>query len=154
MNRLPLGFLLAAACLSAAPAEAQNTRLRLSGFLGNMGNNTVAQYDQGFRDSATGTLFRVDITSLNTIRTTSVYIRANAATMSNGKPVGECYWRRTDLATWNPLTTTDALIESRVIQTNGTLWSNTVFFRCDLAWASDAPGTPSVGLTFTLQVTP
>jgi hypothetical protein len=104
-----------AALLSAASASAQATRLALSGFGGNMGNSQLIEFDQGFKNAATARTFTVTITSLNTIRTTSVYLRANAATMGGGKPVSTCEWRRSDLGTWNPLTTSDALIESRVI---------------------------------------
>ena len=142
------------ALLSATSASAQTTTLTMGGFNGNMGNNTVAEFDLGVKNSATARTFTVAIATLNTSRTTSVYIRADAATMGGGKPVGSWAWRRNDLGTWYPLATIDVLIETRVIAGVGTSWSNSVFFRCNLAWASDAPLTYSVGVTFTLQVTP
>lgn len=139
---------------SLAVAQTPTTRLTLGGFTGNVGNTTQANFDAGFRQSGSATTYTVQITAANTIRTTGVYIRADAATMGGGKPVSDCQWRRNDLGTWNPLTTSDVLVESRVIQTNGTSWNNSIWFRCSLDWATDLPRAYSVGVTITLQVTP
>ncbi|HVT39051.1 MAG TPA: hypothetical protein VHE78_08395 [Gemmatimonadaceae bacterium] len=151
MIRWPM--LLALAC--AVPVGAQPvTKLALTGFNGNMGTAVLADFDQGFRDSPTSTTYTVTITARNRIRTTTAYIRANAATMGGGKSVSDCQWRRNDLGTWNALTTTDALVESKVIQNVGTSWNNSIWFRCNLNWATDTPLTYSVPVTITLQVTP
>jgi hypothetical protein len=152
MTRALWGIALLAV-VSATASHAQNTRLRLDGFSGDFGNNTVAHFDQGYADSPSGIRYRVDVMTQNTQRVTSVYIRANSATLGGSKPVGDMQWRRDDLSSWNPLTTGNVLVESRTIQTNGTLWQNFIWFRCLLDWANDAPAAYSVGITVTLVVT-
>lgn len=140
----------------ALPCFAQGTtRLTLSGFNGNIGNTVESDIVQGFRDGSSDLVFTVEITAGNAQRATSVFIRANAATFTGGagtKPASDGQWRRNDLATWVPLTTTNTLIESRTIQTNGTAWSNSVWLRCNVGWLTDPPANYSLGLTITLVV--
>ncbi|HEY5218158.1 MAG TPA: hypothetical protein VIJ16_00040 [Gemmatimonadaceae bacterium] len=152
MKRLAIGFAL----LVALPAAAQTstTKLVLTGFNGGFGNSAVTDFDQGFIDNATAITYTVTLVKSDSMRTTGVYISAAAATMTGGKPTSDCVWRRDDLGTWNPLTTTNTLVESRVVQTAGTVWSNSVWVQCNLNWATDPPAANSVGLTITLQVTP
>ena len=54
-----------------------------------------------------------------------------------------------------PMTTADAMVESRTIRKNGLNdpWSNSVFLQMRLSWTSDAPATYSTGLVFTLTIT-
>jgi hypothetical protein len=145
-----------AVALVAAPCAAQiTTRLTLSGFNGNIGNTVESEIAQGFADGGNDIVFRVAITGGDNQRATSVFIRANAATFTGGagtKPASDGLWRRNDLATWVPLTTTDALIESQTIQTYGTSWSNSIWLRCNVSWLTDPPANYSLGLTFTLVV--
>jgi hypothetical protein len=142
-----------ASLLAAVPAAAQSTRLTLGGFSGAMGNTTVADFDQGFRDSGSNMTFTTQITAGNQQRVTSVFVRANSATLGGTKPVSDLLWRRADLVTWVPFTTSNALIESRTIQTNGTQWVNGIALRCLVNWTDDPTPTYSVTITFTLVVT-
>lgn len=118
---------------------------------------TVADYDGGLVLAPTGILFTVDVTggSPATTRTSIVSIRSSSASLGGGKPLSDLEWRRADLATWTPMTTTDATIESRPVRRNALNdpWSNTVFFRIRLNWTTDPPATYSAGLVFTLTVT-
>ena len=88
-------------------------------------------------------------------RTSIVSIRSSSASLGGGKTVSDLEWRRADLATWNPMTTADAMVESRTIRKNGLNdpWSNSVFLQMRLSWTSDAPATYSTGLVFTLTIT-
>jgi len=117
----------------------------------------LADFNAGVIAEPTGILFTVAVTGgpANVFRTTTVAIRASSATLGGGKLLSDLEWRRADLGTWNPMTTTDAAIESRQQKKNGTNdpWSNTVFLRMQLTWATDAPGTYTTGLVFTLTVT-
>jgi len=143
----------AVAMLMPSAAAGQNTRLNIGGFNGNIGTASVANFDAGMRTSANDMTYTVTIASLSDQRNTSVYVRANAATMGGSKPVSDVEWRRDDLSVWNPLTTSDVLIESRTIQTNGTSWANSLWFRCNLNWTSDVSLAYSTTITITLQVT-
>jgi len=44
---------------------------------------------------------------------------------------------------WNPITLTDAQVEQRIMINKGLNdpWSNTIFFRMNLSWTTDAPAT-------------
>ena len=69
--------------------------------------------------------------------------------------IGDLRWRRSDLATWNSITLTDAQVEQRIVVRNGSNdpWSNTIFFRMILNWTTDAPGTYSANYQITLSQT-
>ena len=152
MKRFLLVSTVAATLACAAPAGAQNTRLTLSGFTGNMGNTTITDFDQAFKQSASGVTYTIRNTSSSASRTTAILIQANAATLGNGKPVSDCSWQRNGTTTWTPLTTSPVLVESRVNAGNNASWNNFVLLRCSLDWATDTPAIYSVGLTFTLSV--
>ena len=81
-------------------------------------------------------------------------IRAASSVMGGTKPIGDMQWRRSDLATWNSLTTADVQVESRAMVRNTTNdpWSNSILFRVNLNWANDGPATytPTIILTATL----
>jgi len=101
-------------------------------------------------------VFTLDVTGgTKTNRTTIVAIRSASASLGGGKPLSDLQWRRADLGTWNTMTTTNVTIESRTVKINTTNdpWSNTVFFRILLSWATDPPATYSANLVFTLTVT-
>ncbi|HKC80610.1 MAG TPA: hypothetical protein VKB91_05405, partial [Gemmatimonadaceae bacterium] len=72
-----------------------------------------------------------------------------------GKLIGDLQWRRSDLATWNDVTLTDAQVEQRIVVNKGLNdpWSNTIFFRMALSWTSDAPATYSANYVITLSQT-
>jgi hypothetical protein len=64
-------------------------------------------------------------------------------------------WRRGDGETWFPLTTTDAIVESRI--TNGTpqghSWDNTIYLRLALRWTVIHQGRMSVIWFITVSTT-
>ncbi len=121
-----------------------------------------ADYDAGSRAATNSISALVDATKGSgpqgtVTRTSIVSIRATAATMGGGaKPVSDLQWRRSDLATWNSLTTTDVTIESKPIRLTPPLndtWTTTVFFRSLLSWVTDAAGTYTATVVFTLTIT-
>ena len=117
----------------------------------------VVDYDAGLIDNPTGIVFTVDVTGGNaaTTRTSIVSIRSSSADLGGGKVLGDLQWRRSDLVTWNPMTTSDVTVETRQVRRNNLNdpWSNTVFLRMLLSWTADAPATYSAGLVFTLTIT-
>jgi hypothetical protein len=74
--------------------------------------------------------------------------------MGGTKPISDMQWRRSDLATWNSLTTSDVQVESRQMVKSGLNdpWSNSIFFRTALSWTTDGPATytPTIILTCTI----
>lgn len=117
----------------------------------------LADFNAGTIAEPTGILFTINVTGgpANIFRTSTVAIRASTATLGGGKALSDLEWRRADLLPWNAMTTADATIESRSLKKNGTNdpWSNTVFLRMKLTWGTDAPGTYTTGLVFTLTIT-
>jgi hypothetical protein len=116
----------------------------------------LADFNAGSIAEPTGIAFTVNLTGpANILRTTTVSIRASSASLGGGKVLSDLEWRRADLVPWNPMTTADVAIQSRPMQKNvlNDTWSNTVFLRMKLTWATDAPGTYTTGLVFTLTVT-
>lgn len=90
-----------------------------------------------------------------TQRTSIIAVSSTSATMGATKPIGDLQWRRSDLATWNSLTTTPVTVDSKQFVFNGLNdpWTTTVFFRTLLSWATDAPGTYPATIVFTLTIT-
>jgi len=146
-----IAFALAAA---ASPLAAQKTTLTLAGGTITFPAPTAADYIAGFVNSTTGVTFTVS--SVNGLtRTTTVSIRSTSASLGNGKVIGDLQWRRTDLATWNSITLSDAQVEQRIVINKGLNdpWSNTIFFRMVLNWTTDAPATYSANYQITLSQT-
>ena len=145
-----------ALCLIAlsSPLAAQKTNLTLTGGTITFPAPTAADYIAGFVNSTGGVTFTVGAQN-GTSRTTTILIRATSANLGNGKVIGDLQWRRSDLATWNNITITDAQVEQRIVVRNALNdpWSNTIFFRLKLAWTSDAPGTYSANYQVTLSQT-
>jgi hypothetical protein len=141
-------------CVFAGGALAQSTTLALSGQTITFAAPTAADYIAGFANSATGVTFTVNATT-GTSRTTTVSIRSSSANLGGGKVIGDLQWRRSDLATWNSITTTNVQVEQRVAVRNGTNdpWNNTIFFRMLLSWTTDAPATYSANYVITLSQT-
>jgi hypothetical protein len=148
---------VAALCVCAGGASAQNTTLTLSGATITFAAPTAADYIAGFANSATGVTFTIAATGGGTSRTTTISIRSSSASLGNGKVIGNLQWRRSDLATWNSITTTNVAVEARQVFRGGLNdpWNNTIFFRMLLSWTTDAPNTYSANYVITLsQVTP
>ena len=140
--------------LVASPLAAQKTQLTVTGGTITFPAPTAADYIAGFIDSSTGATFTIN--SQNGVqRTTTISIRATSASLGNGKLIGDLQWRRSDLATWNDVTLTDAQVEQRIL-INKVLndpWGNTIFFRMALSWTSDSPATYSANYVITLSQT-
>ncbi len=141
----------------ASPLSAQipKTDLTLAGATITFTAPTATDYANGYVDSPTGVTFTVDATNGIQSHTTTILIRSTSANLGNGKIIGDLQWRRSDLATWNSITLTDAQVEQRVQVRNGLNdpWSNTIFFRMLLSWTTDAPATYSGNYQITLSQT-
>ncbi len=147
------GILLALA-LVASPLAAQKTNFTVTGGTITFPAPTAADYIAGFVNSTSGATFTVNSQS-GVQRTTTVTIRSTSANLGNGKVIGDLQWRRSDLATWNSITLTDAQVEQRIV-INKALndpWSNTIFFRMALNWTTDAPATYTANYQLTLAQT-
>jgi hypothetical protein len=140
--------------LFASPLAAQKTILTLAGGTITFAAPTAADYIAGFINSGTGVTFTLNAQT-GASRTTTISIRSISASLGSGKVIGDLQWRRSDLATWNSITLTDAQVEQRVQVRNGLNdpWSNTIFFRMVLTWATDAPATYSATYQITLSQT-
>ena len=159
-SRLALVVLMLLAVPGIVRAQAIRNRLTLSSITIGFSAVTEANYDAGFVAASNSITFTFDASKAGgsasgVQRTSIVSVRATSATMGGTKSVGDLQWRRSDLGTWNSLSTTDATIESRQFVFNGLNdpWTNTVFFRTLLNWTTDTPAAHSATLTFTLTVT-
>ena len=145
---------LLALALFASPIAAQKTTLSVTGGTVAFPVPTAADYIAGFVDASTGATFTIN--SLNGLaRTTTISIRSTSASLGGSKVIGDLQWRRSDLATWNSITLTDAQVEQRIVINKGLNdpWSNTIFFRMLLNWTSDGPATYSANYQITLSQT-
>lgn len=151
------GAILLSLALLASPLAAQNpvTSLTLAGAVITFPAPTAADYINGFVNTATGVTFTVNATNGNQSHTTTVSIRATSANLGGGKVLADLQWRRSDLATWNSITSTNVQVEQRVVVLNGTNdpWNNTIFFRMILNWATDPNATRSANYSITLSQT-
>jgi len=145
---------LLALALFASPIAAQKTTLSVTGGTVAFPVPTAADYIAGFVDASTGATFTIN--SLNGLaRTTTISIRSTSASLGGSKVIGDLQWRRSDLATWNSITLTDAQVEQRIVINKGLNdpWGNTIFFRMLLNWTSDGPATYSANYQITLSQT-
>jgi hypothetical protein len=140
--------------LFASPLAAQKTILTLASSAITFAAPTAADYIAGFVTSGTGVTFTANAQT-GTSRTTTISIRSISTTLGGGKVIADLQWRRSDLATWNSITLTDAQVEQRVLVRGGLNdpWSNTIFFRMVLTWTTDAPATYSGTYQITLSQT-
>jgi hypothetical protein len=140
--------------LFASPLAAQKTSLTLASGAVTFPAPTAADYINGYVDAPTGMTFTVS-SSNGVQRTTTISIRSISANLGGGKAIADLQWRRSDLATWNSITLTDAQVEQRIVINKGLNdpWSNTIFFRMVLNWTTDAPATYSGTYQITLSQT-
>ena len=143
-----------ALALFASPLVAQKTNLTLSGGTITFPAPTAADYVNGYVNSTTGVTFTLGAQT-GVSRTTTVSIRSSSTDLGNGKALGDLLWRRSDLATWNGITLSDAQVEQRILVrgVSNDPWTNTIFFRMTLNWATDAPATYSGTYVVTLSQT-
>ena len=148
------GAFLFALILFASPLVAQKTILTLAGGTITFPAPTATDYIAGFVDAATGVTFTISAQT-GTTRTTIVAIRSSSTDLGGGKVLGDLQWRRSDLATWNNITLTDAQVEQRIVirGISNDPWSNTIFFRMLLSWTTDPPATYSANYVITLSQT-
>jgi hypothetical protein len=146
--------LLAGSALSTQTAGAQTTRLTLAGSAITIATPVAADYAAGWKASATGVTYTVDAIS-GVARTAIVLIRAGCSDLGAGKALGDLQWRRSDLGTWNSITNSDVTVEQRsmVLNALNDPWSNTLFFRILLNWATDEPNPYFCDLKITLTQT-
>lgn len=140
--------------LLASPLAAQKTTLTLTGGTITFPAPTAADYINGYVNSTTGVLYTIN--SVNGVnRTTTISIRTTSANLGGTKSIADLMWRRSDLATWTSISLTDAQVEQKPVVNKGLNdpWSNTIFFRMNLNWATDAPATYSGNYTITLSQT-
>jgi hypothetical protein len=147
-----------ALALFASPLAAQGnpkTTLTLTGATITFPAPTVTDYINGYVNSTTGVSFTLDATTGNQSHTTTVAIRASSLNLGNGKVLADLQWRRSDLATWNSITSTNVQVEQRVMVKGGLNdpWTNTIFFRLLLNWTTDAPATYTGNYVITLSQT-
>jgi len=144
--------------LAASPsASVAQTYVQLAfGGSVSFGAPTLADLSAGSLEATTPLPFEVVTSSeLSGSFTTTVAIRSSSATLGGGKPVTSMEWRREDDPTWHALTTTDAIVESRIAQGSpeGHTWGNTIYFRVALSWTGDPPGTYTGNLVMTVSAT-
>ena len=157
-RKLHCGIISAAVSLAlvllASPLAAQKTTVTLTSGAVTFPAPTAADFINGYVDAPTGMTFTIN--SVNGVqRTTTVSIRSISANLGGGKVIADLEWRRSDLATWNSITLTDAQVEQRIVVNKGLNdpWSNTIFFRMLLNWTTDAPATYSGTYQITLSQT-
>ncbi len=152
-TRIAVAIAIAMALL-ASPLSAQKTALTLTGGTITFPAPTAADYINGYVNSTTGVLFTINSVS-GPSRTTTISIRTTSANLGGTKPIADLMWRRSDLATWTSISLTDAQVEQRVVVNKGLNdpWSNTIFFRMKLNWATDAPAIYTGSYTITLSQT-
>ena len=152
-------LIVGAVCGAPRPLVAQGRRtlFTVTGVPFTVTGTTPADFDAGF--IILGTLaFTIDATANQPFfspRLTSVNVRCFAPCPSTGALPGTgIQWRRGDLGTWNDLTTTLALVETRTLVYGGANdpWSNTIQFRYVLNWATTPP-TAATQFMLELQMT-
>jgi len=157
-RKLHCGVISAAVSLALAlfafPLAAQKTTVTLASAAVTFPAPTAADFINGYVDAPTGMTFTINSTN-GPQRTTTISIRSISANLGGGKVIADLEWRRSDLATWNSITLTDAQVEQRIVVNKGLNdpWSNTIFFRMLLNWTTDAPATYSGTYEITLSQT-
>jgi hypothetical protein len=153
-RRITIAAVSLALVLFASPLAAQKTTITLASAAVSFPAPTATDFINGFVTAPTGVTFTLN--SVNGAqRTTTVSIRSISANLGGGKVIGDLQWRRSDLATWNSITLTDAQVEQRIVVNKGLNdpWGNTIFFRMVLNWTTDAPATYSGTYQITLSQT-
>lgn len=140
-------FVAALAAPSALSAQGLRwTTLNVTGFPLSQLQTSVTDYDAGFVSLGVST-FTVDLL-LNfgsggfSPRRTTVNVRCASPCPASGPlSVTGLQWRRATGGAFVPLTTSYALVESRVATYNGANdpWSNDILWRYALNWATTAP---------------
>ena len=148
---------IVALVLVTTPLSAQNpkTQLTLGGGAITFPAPTATDYINGYVYTASGVTYTIDATNGAVSHTTTVLIRATSANLGNGKALADLEWRRSDLAAWNTISATDTQVEQKIVVLNvlNDPWTNVIFFRMKLSWATDAPAAYSANYQITLSQT-
>lgn len=155
LARAAPALLFALAMASSIAGAQAGVQLSFSGSV-SFDAPTAADYTAGAMESATPLPFQMVTTSEPSGSfTTTVYIRSSSATLGGGKAVGDMEWRRGDDPTWHALTTSNAIVESRIAEgaPEGHTWDNTIHFRIALHWTTDLPATYTGNLVVTVSTT-
>lgn len=144
---------LALATVAASRAEAQQTRITAAGFTGSVGTAVAADFVAGFRQAGSDVTLTVRNVAGATARTYFIDIFSLNATLGGTKPLSDLEWRRTDLATWNPMSATPTLVRSGAVPAVGVDVATGVRLRMRLNWATDVPATYSATVRYRLTVT-
>jgi hypothetical protein len=154
------GAVRAVALALAVPVSALGQRAQLSVTGGPVAfaAPTATDFDNGYIQAPSAVTYSVQSVgggSKKTNHTTTVSIRATGTTLNGTVPISTLQWSRSDLSTWNPVTTSDVIVESRPFRraTLNDPWSNSMIFRLVLSYATDTPGTYSASLIITLTAT-
>jgi hypothetical protein len=152
---------LLAAALATHSVEAQaRTILTVSGWPLAVSSTSASEFEAG-AVALGSTAFAIDLVATNpplVNRSTTVEVQCVPACPRSGTlPLVGLQWRRDDQATWTPLTTAYAIIESRVATFDGAndVWSRTMYWRYALTWAGNPPMAVSeFRIRFRLTVAP
>ena len=156
-------FALGALSFGARDVSAQGNRrtnITITGFPLTVASTTIAQFDAASVIIG-NTTFTIELRT-NTggggfsPRVTTVRVSCLAPCPTTGTlSVGGLQWRRTDLATWNALSTTPTVVEARTAVFAGANdpWSNSMQWRYAADWTTTPPGTSSFRLQYELVVT-
>jgi len=136
--------------VSSVDAQATVT-LTQSG--GSFGSPTAADYVATAQSATTPMSFQIVTDSEATgAHSTTLVIRSSSSTLGSGKPIGDLEWRRGYLSDWHPVTTVDAEVEewADAYSPTGHTYSNTIYFRIRLDWATTHPATYSAPVVLTV----
>src|ERR1041385_2686071 len=106
--------------LIAAPLAAQNpkTDLTLSGGTVTFPAPTATDYINGYVYSTSGVTYTLNATNGTRSHTTTILLGATSTNLGNGKLLTDLEWRRSDLASWNAISTTNTQVEQKVMVLN------------------------------------
>lgn len=157
MNRCALVVIVSSLIAPAALGAQGHETITITGGNVTFSAPTAANFNNGYLPASGALTYTVSSAAGGNgiSHTSTVSVRSTAATLGGTKPISDLQWRRSDLSTWNSMTTTAAFVEQRTIVRRGTNdpWSNQIFFQMLLSFANDAPGAHSGTLVFTLTIT-
>jgi hypothetical protein len=143
--------LSAALVAAGTPAAAQRVTLTVTGGPVAFPAPTGTDFANGFIDATAPLAYTLNASRGALLpRTSTLSIRSTSATLGSGKPLADLQWRRADVATWTPMTTVNAMVDTRQGRVT---YSNTILFRMLLTWTGTPPATYMANLVLTESVT-
>ena len=153
-GRVRLSMLFIGWILASPPAVAQcvttqggqtGSVLTVSPATVDFGVPTLADFQTGYMDSPVAVT--VTINRVQAGNSFDLCIAGASALMGGAKVIGDLQWRRSDLATFNSLTTTFASVDALLNPVPATL-TFTIYFRMLLPWATTGPGSYSAPILY------